>query len=177
MFKTLSIYVALALAAKGVTAAPISTNESSPALPLESISGYLDLTRADDLALLPVSNDTHTGLLVVNTTILAAAMASESTYTKREAEAEPWHWLKLDRGQPMYKREANAEAEAEPWHWLRLDRGQPMYKRDANAEAEAEPWHWLRLDRGQPMYKRDANAEAEAEPWHWLRLDRGQPMY
>ncbi|CEP64763.1 uncharacterized protein LALA0_S13e02454g, partial [Lachancea lanzarotensis] len=176
MFKRLSIYLALALANVSM-AAPITTNDSLPAIPQESISGYLDLTGADDLALLPVSNDTHTGILVVNTTILASALASVSQHSKREAEAEPWRWLSLARGQPMYKRDANADAEAEPWRWLSLARGQPMYKRDANADAEAEPWRWLSLARGQPMYKRDANADAEAEPWRWLSLARGQPMY
>ena len=179
MFSRFPILLALTLASLTALAAPINITDSDPAIPAESIEGFLDLTGSEDLALLPVSNGTHSGVLVVNTTILAAAMGSDEVLTKRDAnaDAEPWRWLSLARGQPMYKRDANAEAEAQPWRWLSLARGQPMYKRDANAEAEAQPWRWLSLARGQPMYKRDANADAGAEPWRWLSLARGQPMY
>lgn len=156
MLKSFSLFLAFALTSITVSAAPINITDSDPVIPRESICGFLDLTDAEDLALLPVSNGTHSGILVVNTTILAQAFGSDDILTKRDA---------------------NAEAEADPWRWLSLSRGQPMYKRDANAEADAEPWRWLSLSRGQPMYKRDANAEADAEPWRWLSLARGQPMY
>ncbi|CCD26693.1 Mf(Alpha)2p NDAI_0I01240 [Naumovozyma dairenensis CBS 421] len=186
-FSTL-LSTAAALASTSL-AAPINTTETidnssaatSADIPAEAILGYLDLDGDNDIALLPFANATSNGLLFVNTTIVEQATKEQQNgdgsvdLTKREADAEAnWHWLRLDPGQPLYKREADAEAEAN-WHWLRLDPGQPLYKREADADAEAN-WHWLRLDPGQPLYKREAAADAEAN-WHWLRLDPGQPLY
>ncbi|CCE65043.1 hypothetical protein TPHA_0J02230 [Tetrapisispora phaffii CBS 4417] len=169
--KLSSVLSTLALTATSAFAAPVS-NESvdNASVPAEAIIGYLNFDGANDIALLPFSNSTTSGVMFINTTIAEQAYEEAGvSLSKREADA--WHWLRLDPGQPLYKRDAEADAEA--WHWLRLDPGQPLYKRDAEADAEA--WHWLRLDPGQPLYKRDAEADAEA--WHWLRLDPGQPLY
>ncbi|KAG0670467.1 Mating factor alpha precursor N-terminus [Maudiozyma exigua] len=138
-----------------VAAAPIniteSTQQENAKIPAEAIIGYLDLEGNKDVALLPFHNDTSNGLMFINTTIVNNAMTEkESTQlAKREAK---WHWLELDWGQPLYKREANANADASAWHWLELDWGQPLYKRDADADADASTWHWLELDWGQPLY-------------------------
>ena len=119
----------LALAATSVLAAPVETQETdATAVPAEAVIGYMNFDGATDIAILPFSNSTNSGVLFVNTTILNAAYAEAgSDFKKREAdaEAEAWHWLRLDMGQPLYKREAEAEAEA--WHWLRLNMGQPLY--------------------------------------------------
>lgn len=149
----------------GALGAPTDATDDDFNVPQEAIVGFLDLAQDIDIGVVPFSNETTTGLLFVNTTILQ--QAQDDSLSKRSAEA--WHWIRLRTGQPMYKREASAD----PWHWISLRTGQPMYKRDANAEAEADPWHWIRLRTGQPMYKRDA----EAEPWHWISLRTGQPMY
>ncbi|CCK70881.1 Mf(Alpha)2p KNAG_0F02140 [Huiozyma naganishii CBS 8797] len=156
-----TILSAAALAASAF-AAPIEQPEqdlNSTTIPAEAIISYLDLEGDKDIAVVPFSNATDSGLLFVNTTILAQA--------NKEA------------GTPLQKREADADANA--WHWLRLSYGQPIYKRDANADADADAdaWHWLRLSYGQPIYKRDANADADADAdaWHWLRLSYGQPIY
>ena len=117
-------------------AAPIDTtasneNLNSTDIPAEAVIGYLDLGSDSDVAMLPFQNSTSNGLLFVNTTIVQqAAQENDDSVglAKREANAEAgWHWLRLDPGQPLYKREAEADAEAN-WHWLRLDPGQPLYK-------------------------------------------------
>ncbi|SMN18993.1 similar to Saccharomyces cerevisiae YGL089C MF(ALPHA)2 Mating pheromone alpha-factor, made by alpha cells [Maudiozyma saulgeensis] len=170
------------LATVAVTlAAPVNiteTSETSKAtIPAEAIIGYLDLEGNKDVALLPFHNETSNGLMFVNTTIINSALAETEDEDLVKREAEAWHWLELDWGQPLYKRDANADADASAWHWLELDWGQPLYKREAEADADASAWHWLELDWGQPLYKRDANADADASAWHWLELDWGQPLY
>ena len=158
-------------------AAPVNLTESSESsitdIPAEAVLGYLDLEGDKDVALLPFHNETSNGLMFVNTTIVNNALAEtkDTELAKRDAK---WHWLELDWGQPLYKRDAIADADAN-WHWLELDWGQPLYKRAAFADADAK-WHWLELDWGQPLYKRDADADADAK-WHWLELDWGQPLY
>ncbi|CAI4061798.1 hypothetical protein SKDZ_07G1690 [Saccharomyces kudriavzevii ZP591] len=101
-----------------------SSNDDIVQVPAEAVIGYLDLGRDHDIAALPFSNSTTSGLLFVNTTIVnAAEKKRNATLTKREAVAGAWHWLQLRPGQPMYKRDADADA----WHWLQLKPGQPMY--------------------------------------------------
>ena len=111
-------------------AAPIniteSTQQENAKIPAEAIIGYLDLEGKKDVALFPFHNDTSNGLMFINTTIVNNAMTeNESTQiSKREAK---WHWLELDWGQPLYKRDAEGDADASAWHWLELDWGQPLY--------------------------------------------------
>lgn len=126
--------------------APTDVSAGDLKIPSEAIVGFLDLAKDNDIGVIPFSNGTSSGLLFVNTTILETAREGSKSLGKRSADA--WHWISLRKGQPMYKREANAEAEADPWHWISLRTGQPMYKRDA----DAQPWHWISLRKGQPMY-------------------------
>ncbi|CCH59351.1 hypothetical protein TBLA_0B05180 [Henningerozyma blattae CBS 6284] len=169
----------VSVAASTTLAAPVDTeslydNSTTVDVPEEAILAFVGFD-GTDVALTPFRNETHSGVLFINTTIYESALASEdgTPLVKREADAEP-HWLRLGRGEPLYKREAEADAEADA-HWLRLGRGEPLYKREAEADAEADA-HWLRLGRGEPLYKREAEADAEADA-HWLRLGRGEPLY
>ncbi|CCC72065.1 hypothetical protein NCAS_0J00860 [Naumovozyma castellii] len=145
-----SILSTIALFSASTLATDIETEDATmPQVPAEAVIGYLDFDGDNDIAMLPFANATSSGLLFVNTTLVEQANNEEGSISlaKREAEAAAnWHWLRLDPGQPLYKREAEADAEAN-WHWLRLDPGQPLYKREADAN-----WHWLRLDPGQPLY-------------------------
>ncbi|CCF57206.1 hypothetical protein KAFR_0C02130 [Kazachstania africana CBS 2517] len=152
-----------AFVSSSVMAAPVNVTETEQenlAIPSEALIGYLDLKGDDDISILPVSNSTNSGLLFLNSTILTQAMNenTEAALSKREADANAWHWLSISPGQPMYiKRDANADADADAdaWHWLSISPGQPMYiKRDANADADADAdaWHWLSISPGQPMY-------------------------
>ncbi|SCW00568.1 LAFE_0C07074g1_1 [Lachancea fermentati] len=99
-----------------------STNPlpSGTSVPDEAILAFIDLTEDDDVAVVRASNDTNSGLLLVNTTLLAA-MEHDHEAQAHKRDAEPWHWLRLSSGQPLYKRAAA------PWHWLRLGKGQPLY--------------------------------------------------
>lgn len=179
-----AVFVSAIALLSTVIAAPITEKESDDSsikVPSEAILGFLDLTADDDVGLVKINNGTHSGILFLNTTIASIAYANETILSKREAsaEADPWKWLSLRVGQPIYKREASPEAEAEPWEWLSLRVGQPLYKREASpeAEAEADPWKWLSFRVGQPIYKREASPEAEADPWKWLSFRIGQPIY
>ncbi|QLL30341.1 hypothetical protein HG536_0A01580 [Torulaspora globosa] len=165
IMKFTSIALSVICLISNVFGAPTEATAGDLKVPSEAIVGFLDLAQDKDVGVIPFSNETTTGLLFVNTTILD--QATDNKANKRSAEA--WHWISLRTGQPMYKRDANAD----PWHWISLRTGQPMYKRDANADPEADPWHWISLRAGQPMYKR----EADANPWHWISLRTGQPMY
>ncbi|QHS73246.1 Mf(Alpha)2p [Saccharomyces paradoxus] len=119
--KLISILLTSVLAAVSVFA---SLEEDVTHVPAEAIIGYLDFGGDHDIAFLPFSNATASGLLFINTTIAeAAGKEQNTTMVKREAVADAWHWLNLRPGQPMYKRDANADA----WHWLQLKPGQPMY--------------------------------------------------
>ncbi|CAI4472434.1 BFH_collapsed_G0019290.mRNA.1.CDS.1 [Saccharomyces cerevisiae] len=119
--KFISTFLTFILAAVSVTA---SSDEDIAQVPAEAIIGYLDFGGDHDIAFLPFSNATASGLFFINTTIAEAAEKEQNTtLAKREAVADAWHWLNLRPGQPMYKREANADA----WHWLQLKPGQPMY--------------------------------------------------
>ena len=146
-----STIFSLSMMAGSAVAAPVPANEAEVdtkmTLPAEAIMGYLDLEGNTDVAMVPVRNGTENGLLMINTTIYNQAIANngETDLAKREAEAK-WHWLELEWGQPLYKREADADAK---WHWLELEWGQPLYKREADADAK---WHWLELEWGQPLY-------------------------
>ncbi|CAI4039190.1 hypothetical protein SMKI_07G1640 [Saccharomyces mikatae IFO 1815] len=107
-----------------VTFAVATSDENVAQVPAEAVIGYLDLGGDHDIAVLPFSNATASGLLFINTTIADEAKRElNTTLTKREARADAWHWLSLRPGQPMYKREASPNA----WHWLQLKPGQPMY--------------------------------------------------
>lgn len=141
MQRLLILILGLASTLMSVSAAPLTDAASTVDIPQESILGVFEISDYDDIALLPVSNGTHSAVLILNATLIDAAGTSNSDEVEKRS-ASPWHWLRL-KG-PMYKRDASPQAE--PWHWLRL-KG-PMYKRDANADAD--PWHWLRL-KG-PMY-------------------------
>ncbi|SMN22556.1 similar to Saccharomyces cerevisiae YGL089C MF(ALPHA)2 Mating pheromone alpha-factor, made by alpha cells [Maudiozyma saulgeensis] len=145
ILSTLALSVATVLAEE--------TNTTS--IPAEAIIGYMALGSDKDVGIIPFGNATSNGLMFINTTIAKeAALSKDSDLAKREAvaDADAWHWLELDWGQPLYKRDANAVADADAWHWLELDWGQPLYKREAEAEADASAWHWLELDWGQPLY-------------------------
>lgn len=135
-----------------VSSAPIDTEDAlsdfAIDVPEEALIGFIDLT-GEDITVLPVANGTQSGILFINTTIASEAFASTSG-DKTKRQASPWSWIRLSRGQPLFKREA--EAEASPWSWIRLSRGQPLFKREAEAEAEALPWSWIRLSRGQPLF-------------------------
>ncbi|OBA23720.1 hypothetical protein METBIDRAFT_9958 [Metschnikowia bicuspidata var. bicuspidata NRRL YB-4993] len=162
-----------------VTAAPTPETDltiDGTLVPSEAILGGLSIP--DDVY--PVFNyENNTATVVfLNATILADAKASnaeakrdltsiEEEFSKRDAEADPWHWVALKIGQPFFKRDAEAEADA--WHWVALKIGQPFFKRSA------DPWHWVALKIGQPFFKRDA--EASADPWHWVALKIGQPFF
>lgn len=157
-------------------AAPVENNNvysnETIDVPEEAIIAFMGFD-GTDVAMTPFANATHSGVLFINSTIYEEALKTKDVDTegtpleRRSADA---HWLRLGRGEPLYKREADAEADA---HWLRLGRGEPLYKREADAEADA---HWLRLGRGEPLYKREAEADADADA-HWLRLGRGEPLY
>lgn len=99
-------------------------------IPSESILGYMDFTQDLEVGVVAYSNETFSGLIFFNTTIVGQDL------NKRDAG-----WMRLRLGQPMKKREAEADA-----GWMRLRLGQPMKKRDANADAG-----WMRLRLGQPM--------------------------
>nr|AAO25615.1 mating pheromone alpha2 [Nakaseomyces delphensis] len=163
------ILIAAASILTAVQAAPVENVDDSAQVPEEAIIGYIDFEGASDVAILPFSNSTDSGLMFVNTTIYneATTAVEGESVEKREAK---WHWLSVRPGQPIYKREAEAEAK---WHWLSVRPGQPIYKREAEAEAK---WHWLSVRPGQPIYKREAEADAEAR-WHWLSVRPGQPIY
>ncbi|QLG75071.1 hypothetical protein HG535_0H03980 [Zygotorulaspora mrakii] len=158
----LSSILSIALLFVPALATPVEAAQDTMDLPQEAILGFLDLGKDEDVAIVPFSNSTSTGLLFVNTTIAENA-AAETDLGKRDA----WHWIRLSRGAPIFKREAEADA----WHWIRLGRGAPIFKR----EAEADAWHWIRLGRGAPIFKRDA--DADAEPWHWIQLGKGAPIF
>jgi len=113
------------LALSVVTVLAEDTNTTS--IPAEAIIGYMSLGSDRDVGIIPFGNATSNGLLFINTTIAKEAALSEDSdkLAKREADASAWHWLELDWGQPLYKRDANADACA--WHWLELDWGQPLY--------------------------------------------------
>lgn len=154
-----AVFVSAIALLSTVIAAPITEKESDDSsikVPSEAILGFLDLTADDDVGLVKINNGTHSGILFLNTTIASIAYANETILSKREAsaEADPWKWLSLRVGQPLYKREASpeAEAEADPWKWLSFRVGQPIYKREASPEAEADPWKWLSFRIGQPIY-------------------------
>lgn len=154
-----AVFVSAIALLSTVIAAPITEKESDDSsikVPSEAILGFLDLTADDDVGLVKINNGTHSGILFLNTTIASIAYANETILSKREAsaEADPWKWLSLRVGQPIYKREASpeAEAEADPWKWLSFRVGQPIYKREASPEAEADPWKWLSFRIGQPIY-------------------------
>ena len=149
--------------ASSVLAAPVDPTQANGdeniRIPEEAIIGYLDMDGAHDVGLLSFSNETASGLMFVNTTILNQALNEENADKDVTADATT-----------LAKREANPEAH---WHWLQLGPFQPLYKREANPEAH---WHWLELGPFQPLYKREANPEAEAH-WHWLELGPFQPLY
>lgn len=150
-----AVFVSAIALLSTVIAAPITEKESDDSsikVPSEAILGFLDLTADDDVGLVKINNGTHSGILFLNTTIASIAYANETILSKREAsaEADPWKWLSLRVGQPIYKREASPEAE--PWKWLSFRVGQPIYKREASPEAEADPWKWLSFRIGQPIY-------------------------
>lgn len=154
-----AVFVSAIALLSTVIAAPITEKESDDSsikVPSEAILGFLDLTADDDVGLVKINNGNHSGILFLNTTIASIAYANETILSKREAsaEADPWKWLSLRVGQPIYKREASpeAEAEADPWKWLSFRVGQPIYKREASPEAEADPWKWLSFRIGQPIY-------------------------
>ena len=128
------------------------TTANTTAIPAEAIIGYMALGADKDIGIIPFGNATSNGLMFINTTIAKEAALSGESENLAKREADAWHWLELDWGQPLYKREADAEAKAAPWHWLELDWGQPLYKREADADADASAWHWLELDWGQPLY-------------------------
>lgn len=87
-----------------VFAAPVETMQNNTlTIPTEAIIDYLDLEGAKDIAILPMSNSTDSGILFLNTTILDQALNGENKATslsKRDADA--WHWIKLAWGQPIY---------------------------------------------------------------------------
>lgn len=117
--------------------APVNKTETSVEIPEEALIGFIDFD-GEEISALPISNGTHSGILLINNTITGIAH-SQVSGTKSKREADAWHWLSFSLGEPLYKREAKAEPEAEP---------------------EAEPWHWLSFSKGEPLYKR------EAEAWH-----------
>ena len=110
-----TLLTSASLAVSTVIAAPIKipTADISLSIPAEAIIGYMNFLESNDIAMLPFSTSTDSGLLFVNTTIYAVATA----------ELE----LTLNNTDSLGKREADAEASPEAWHWLRLDRGQPIY--------------------------------------------------
>lgn len=123
LFTTLSASLIFIHSLGSTRAAPVTGDESSVEIPEESLIGFLDLA-GDDISVFPVSNETHYGLMLVNSTIVNLARSESANFKgKREADAEPWHWLSFSKGEPMYKR----DAEAEPWHWLSFSKGEPMY--------------------------------------------------
>ncbi|KTB21009.1 Mating factor alpha-1 [Nakaseomyces glabratus] len=76
-----------------------------------------------------------------------------------------------------FLRDANPDAEAEAWHWVKIRKGQGLFRRSADASPEAEAWHWVRLRKGQGLFRRSADASPEAEAWHWVRLRKGQGLF
>lgn len=126
--------------------APVNKTETSVEIPEEALIGFIDFD-GEEISTLPISNGTHSGILLINNTITGIAHSQVSgTKSKREADADAWHWLSFSFGEPLYKREATAEPEAEPWHWLSFSKGEPLYKR------ESEAWHWLSFSLGEPLY-------------------------
>ena len=141
------------------TAQPVGEELSETVeVPSEAFIGYLDFGATNDVAILPISNKTNNGLLFVNTTLYNQATKGEklSDFTKRDAnpdaEAEAWHWVKIRKGQGLFRRSADASPEAEAWHWVRLRKGQGLFRRSADASPEAEAWHWVRLRKGQGLF-------------------------
>lgn len=128
--------------------APVNKTETPVEIPEEALIGFIDFD-GEEISALPISNGTHSGILLINNTITGIAHSQVSgTKSKREADAD-------------------ADADADAWHWLSFSLGEPLYKR----EAKAEPWHWLSFSKGEPLYKR------EAEAWHWLSFSLGEPLY
>jgi len=117
----------------GALAAPVTdtTNSTSIAgIPSEAITGYLDLSQDSDIGLVPVNSGNSTGLLFVNTTVLAQANDETTTLSrKREAaaSADAWHWLEFQVGEPLYIKKREASADADAWHWLEFQVGEPLY--------------------------------------------------
>ncbi|AET38582.1 uncharacterized protein Ecym_3070 [Eremothecium cymbalariae DBVPG len=145
----LSSLLPILAAATTAIAAPVQTQgaESHLNIPQEAVLGFIDLGNGNDIQVTTILNGTQNGILLFNSTVAnAAAAPSDSTLAKRDADA--WHWLRFNRGEPMYKRSASADADA--WHWLRFSKGEPLHRR--NADADADAWHWLRFNRGEPMY-------------------------
>lgn len=68
--KFISTFLTFILAAVSVTA---SSDEDIAQVPAEAIIGYLDFGGDHDIAFLPFSNATASGLLFINTTIAEAA--------------------------------------------------------------------------------------------------------
>lgn len=101
--------------------APVNKTETSAEIPEEALIGFIDFDGAE-ISALPISNGTHSGILLINDTITGIAHSRVSgTKSKREAEADAWHWLSFSKGEPLYKREAEA------WHWLSFSLGEPLY--------------------------------------------------
>lgn len=74
--KFISTFLTFILAAVSVTA---SSDEDIAQVPAEAIIGYLDFGGDHDIAFLPFSNATASGLLFINTTIAEAAEKEQNT--------------------------------------------------------------------------------------------------
>ncbi|CCC71412.1 hypothetical protein NCAS_0H01020 [Naumovozyma castellii] len=103
-----SIILAFLIASFFSIAVPIQLSDnlanSRQEIPKEAVIGYLDFGSQRDITLLPFANSTTSGLLFANSTLLEqASVGNNRTLLKREAK---WHWLSLDAGQPLYKRDA-----------------------------------------------------------------------
>ncbi|AGO10156.1 AaceriAAR163Cp [[Ashbya] aceris (nom. inval.)] len=80
--------------------APIQPSDLAEAakVPADAVVGFLELYNVGDMALVPVDNGVHSGILFVNSTL---AHLNEPTQPRTRAVSQKWHWLRFGDGQSM----------------------------------------------------------------------------